>query len=56
MGVLGKENSVCSGVQRHLVKENSFGFGLATLIEFMKAARSTECLPGKKHNSQKEGG
>lgn len=38
------------------MKEDSFGFDFATLIEFIKAAKSTECLPGSKNNSQKDGG
>lgn len=36
-----------------LMKENSFGFDLATLIGFMKAARRTVCLPGSRNNCQK---
>lgn len=37
MGLLGKENSVCSGVQRSFMKEISFGIDLATLVGFVKA-------------------
>lgn len=57
MGELGKENSVCSGVQSCLVKENTLEFDLATLIGFIRAARRMVCLPGSSsNNSQKSVG
>lgn len=39
MGLLGKENSVCCGVQRSFMKGISFGIDLATLLGFIKAPR-----------------
>lgn len=50
MGELGEENSVYCRVQNCLVKENIFN--LATLVGFIRAARTMLCLPGSHNNSQ----